>query len=114
MLLAAQPQRKAIADARVKKGWWVIRISKPLSKMNRFNRDLLVLFKEELMNPQAIEHEVEMLHELLYCVEKIDNLSVAHEVINVNKHKIYHDDKTIRNTLREHDLKAFIFLNNKN
>ena len=32
--------------------------------MNKFNRDLLVLFKEELMNPQAIEHEVELLHEL--------------------------------------------------
>ena len=42
--------------------------------MNKFNRDLLVLFKEELMNPQAIEHEVEMLHELLYSVERIDNL----------------------------------------
>jgi hypothetical protein len=38
--------------------------------MNKSNRDLLVLFKEELMSPQAIEHEVEMLHELLYDVEK--------------------------------------------
>ena len=64
--------------------------------MNKFNRDLLVLFKEELMNPQAIEHEVEMLHELLYSVERIDNLIVAHEVINLNKYKIVSDKNIIR------------------
>ena len=52
--------------------------------MNKFNRDLLVLFKEELMNPQAIEHEVEMLHELLYSVEKADNIITAYEVINLH------------------------------
>ena len=82
--------------------------------MNKFNRDLLVLFKEELMNPQAIEHEVEMLHELLYSVERIDNLIVAHEVINVNKYKISSDKNIIRMTLRHNELKPFIFLNNKN
>ena len=82
--------------------------------MNKFNRDLLVLFKEELMNPQAIEHEVEMLHELLYSVERIDNLIVAHEVINVNKYKIISDKNIIRTTLRRNELKPFIFLNNKN
>ena len=82
--------------------------------MNKFNRDLLVLFKEELMNPQAIEHEVEMLHELLYSVERIDNLIVAHEVINLNKYKIISDKNVIRMTLRQNELKPFIFLNNKN
>jgi len=82
--------------------------------MNKFNRDLLVLFKEELMNPQAIEHEVEMLHELLYSVERMDNLIVAHEVINVNKYKVISDKNTIRMTLRHNELKPFIFLNNKN
>ena len=82
--------------------------------MNKFNRDLLVLFKEELMNPQAIEHEVEMLHELLYSVERIDNLIVAHEVINLNKYKIISDKNSIRMTLRQNELKPFIFLNNKN
>ena len=82
--------------------------------MNKFNRDLLVLFKEELMNPQAIEHEVEMLHELLYSVERMDNLIVAHEVINVNKYKVISDKNIIRATLRQNELKPFIFLNNKN
>ncbi len=82
--------------------------------MNKFNRDLLVLFKEELMNPQAIEHEVEMLHELLYSVERIDNLIVAHEVINLNKYKVISDETIIRETIALKELKPFIFLNNKN
>lgn len=82
--------------------------------MNKFNRDLLVLFKEELMNPQAIEHEVEMLHELLYSVERIDNLIVAHEVINLNKYTIISDQNFIRQTLSLKELKPFVFLNNKN
>ena len=82
--------------------------------MNKSNRDLLVLFKEELMSPQAIEHEVEMLHELLYDVEKIENLVTAHEVINLNRYKIQHQYHIIRNTIRRRELKPFIFLNNKN
>ena len=82
--------------------------------MNRSNRDLLVLFKEELMSPQAIEHEVELLHELLYSVEKMDNQVIAHEVINLNKYKVQQDYHIIRETLRKKDLKPFIFLNNKN
>jgi hypothetical protein len=82
--------------------------------MNKSNRDLLVLFKEELMSPQAIEHEVEMLHELLYDVEKIENLVTAHEVINLNRYKIQHQYHIIRNTIRMRELKPFIFLCNKN
>jgi len=82
--------------------------------MNKSNRDLLVLFKEDMMSPQAIEHEVELLHELLFLVERIENLIVAHEVINVNKYKIQNDLHTVRETIRTKNLKPFIFLNNKN
>ena len=82
--------------------------------MNKSNRDLLVLFKEELMTPQAIEHEVEMLHELLYAVEKIENLVIAHEVINLNNYKIQNQYHIIRDIIRRKELKPFIFLNNKN
>ncbi len=82
--------------------------------MNKSNRDLLVLFKEDLMSPQAIEHEVEMLHELLYSVEKTENLITAHEVINLNKYKIQNQVQIIRNTIRQKVLKPFIFLSNKN
>jgi hypothetical protein len=82
--------------------------------MTKSNRDLLVLFKEELMTPQAIEHEVEMLHELLYTVEKIENLVIAHEVINLNNYRINNRFNVIRNTIRNKELKPFVFLNNKN
>ena len=82
--------------------------------MNKSNRDLLVLFKEDLMSPQAIEHEVELLHELLYAVEKIENLVIAHEVINLNNYKIQNQYHIIRNTIRRRELKPFIFLSNKN
>ncbi len=82
--------------------------------MNKSNRDLLVLFKEDLMSPQAIEHEVELLHELLYAVEKLENLVTAHEVININKYKIQNEVHIVRETIRRKALKPFVFLNNKN
>ncbi len=82
--------------------------------MNKSNRDLLVLFKEELMTPQSIEHAVELLHELLYNVERIENLVTAHEVINLNKYKIYNKFHIVRDTIRKKELKPFVFLNNKN
>ncbi len=82
--------------------------------MNNPNRDLLVLFNQELMSPQAIEHEVELLHELLYTVERIENMIIAHEVIDLNKHKIINKSHDLRTTIRQRELKPFIFLNCKN
>ncbi|MEO5908913.1 MAG: hypothetical protein ABI148_06175 [Ginsengibacter sp.] len=81
--------------------------------MDKFNRDLLVLFKEK-SNPQSIEHEVELLHELLFYVEKIDNLINTYEVVNINKYKISSNAKLVRETLGNKVLKPFVFLNNKN
>jgi hypothetical protein len=81
--------------------------------MDKFNRDLLVLFKEK-SNPKSIEHEVELLHELLFYVEKIDNLITTYEVVNINKYKISSNAKLVRETLGNKVLKPFVFLNNKN
>ena len=82
--------------------------------MNRMNRDLLVLFNQELLSPQAIEHEVEMLHELLHSVERLDNLVTAHEILDLNKYKVINKTMVVRNTIRKQELKAFVFLNCKN
>jgi hypothetical protein len=82
--------------------------------MNRINRDLLVLFNQELMSPQAIEHEVDMLHELLFDVERMDNLVRAHELIDLNKYKVISNALVLKTTIRKQDLKPFIFLNCKN
>ena len=82
--------------------------------MNKSNRDLLVMFKQELMTPQAIEHEVELLHELLFTVERLDNVVKAHEVIDLNKYKIITKAFEIKNIFRQQKEKPFVFLNNKN
>jgi len=82
--------------------------------MNNSNRDLLVLFNQELMTPQAIEHEVEMLHGILYTVENLDNIITAHEVIDVNKYKILNAPQQLRSIIRKRELNPFVFLNCKN
>jgi len=82
--------------------------------MNNPNRDLLILFNQELMTPQALQHEVDMLHELLYEVERVDNLAIAHEVLDINKHKLIKKQHELRGIIRQRTIKAFVFLNCKN
>lgn len=82
--------------------------------MNRINRDLLVLFNQELMSPQAMEHEVELLHELLFTVERLDNLVTSHEIIDLNKYKVINKQVVLRKVIRLQELKPFVFLNCKN
>lgn len=103
--------------AQIKREWWDINYRTGninLTPMNRMNRDLLVLFNQELLSPQAIEHEVEQLHELLHSVERLDNLVIAHEVLDLNKYKVINKRLVIRNTIRKQELKQFVFLNCKN
>jgi len=82
--------------------------------MNRINRDLLVLFNQELMSPKAMENEVELLHELLFTVERLENLVKAHEIIDLNKYKIINKEITLSKIIRLQELKPFVFLNCKN
>lgn len=82
--------------------------------MNKSNRDLLVLFKQDLMTPQAIEHEVAWLHELLYNVERLDNFVLAHEVIDLVRFRLTVKPTEIKKVIRSKKEQAFIFLNNKN
>jgi hypothetical protein len=82
--------------------------------MNKINRDLLVLFNHELMSPQAMENEVELLHELLFTVERLDNLVTAHEIIDLNKYKVINKQIILRKTIQLQELKPFVFLNCKN
>ncbi len=82
--------------------------------MNKSNRDLLVLFKQELMTPQAIEQEVGWLHELLFNVERLDNFVTAHEIIDLNKYKITNSSVEIKKLIRRKREQSFVFLNNKN
>jgi hypothetical protein len=78
------------------------------------NRDLLVMFKQELMTPQAMEHEVGLLHDLLFTVERLENVARAHEIIDLNKHRLITKEAEIKTFFRQHKEKAFVFINNKN
>ena len=78
------------------------------------NRDLLVLLKDESMSEHAIEREVARLNKMLFDVESFDNISVSHELIDLNKYKIYHDRKIVLQAIKEKELKPFIFLFNMN
>jgi hypothetical protein len=82
--------------------------------MNNANRDLLVLFNQELMTPQSIEHEVELLHQMLYTIERIDNLVIAHEIIDLNRYRIICKPLQLKKLIRQRELKPFVFLNCKN
>ena len=82
--------------------------------MNKSNRDLLVLFNQELMTPQSIEQEVELLHQLLYGIERIENLIIAHEAINLNKYKISNKPLLLQKLFRQRELKPFVFFFCKN
>lgn len=103
--------------ALVKKAWWDTNteiVQQTSALMNNFNRDLLVLFNQELMTPQAIEFEVEKLHILLQSVERLHNLITAHEIIDLNKYKVTNKYSNLRKVLLQGELKPFVFLNNKN
>ena len=90
---------------RTRNGW--IQVDRKAVEMNNSNRDLLVLFKHELMTPQAIEQEVGWLHELLFNVERLDNFVSAHELIDLNRYKILHDSFEIKKTIRSKNHLSF-------
>ena len=73
------------------------------------NRDLLVLLKDEFMSEHAIEREVARLNEMLFDVESFDNISVSHELIDLNKYRIYHEQKTCTPGHEGERIEAFCF-----
>ena len=82
--------------------------------MKNPNRDLLVLVKDQFMSEKAIELEVARLNEILYTVESSENICVATEIIDMNRHRIYQTKKQIASTLKEKVYKPFVFINNMN
>jgi hypothetical protein len=83
-------------------------------KMNKSNRDLLVLFKEELMSPQAVEQQLERLHEMLFKTERLDHFASAHEMIDLNRYKIHRNIVLIKKHIRSKKEVPFVFLNTLN
>ena len=84
-----------------------------IDKMKKPMRNLLVLFNQELMSHQAIEHEVDLLHQLLSNIEHPEKLLSSHEILDLNKYKVINNPIQLRKLLKA-ELKPFVFLNNKN
>lgn len=82
--------------------------------MSPRNRDLLVLTKKETMKPGELEHEVELLVDLLYHVEQMEAFCVANELIDLNRYKIIQKPHLIKQAVREKKLKPFVFISNNN
>jgi len=78
------------------------------------NRDLLVLVKNDHLNEKAIEEELEKLNQLLFNYETINNLCIAHEVLDLNVYKIHNTFKLLKKVISKKHLKPFEFLFNKN
>ncbi len=82
--------------------------------MNTSSRDLLVLSKKVSLDPQELEHEVEMLHVILFHTETISNFCQATELIDVNRYKIIKKAHLIEQVAKEEKTAPFVFLFNKN
>lgn len=82
--------------------------------MKRLKRDLILLRKDDQLDELNIEREVECLNYLLQTVETISSLCTAHELIDMNRFKIYQDTLSITKALKQKELKPFQFIINKN
>jgi hypothetical protein len=79
------------------------------------NRDILVMFRKAALSQQDIDRELMQLNNLLFEAERLNNFVQAHEVIDLNKYKIYKSSVDIKKMLRQKKLaQPFVFLNNKN
>lgn len=78
--------------------------------MKKPNRDLLVLLNQELMTPASMQHEIDFLNAMLFDAERLDNFVTAHELIDLNRYKIYKSDFEIKKFVRTKGEKPFQFL----
>jgi hypothetical protein len=82
--------------------------------MKRQTRDLLLLRKDDVQDDKAIEMEITVLNDMLQNVETTAALCVAYELIDINRFKILHDQRSISKVLKPNALKPFQFLVNRN
>ncbi len=78
------------------------------------NRDLLVLMKDECLDENAMQHELEQLNSLLLYFETVDNISVSHEVFDMNRYRIVTQPNQVQKIIDQKEVKPFVFICNKN
>ena len=79
------------------------------------DRDILVMFRHNIMSQQEMDREVMLLNELLFDTERPDSFAAAHEVLDLNRYRVINDLTLIKKMIRQKKINGpFIFLNNKN
>jgi hypothetical protein len=78
------------------------------------NRDLLVLMKDECLDEDAIQHELDQLNQLLISFDTMDNICPAHEIIDVNRYRIIDKPQQVAKIIEQEEMKPFIFISNRN
>ena len=82
--------------------------------MKRPNRDLLVLMKDERLDEDEIQNELEQLNQLLMYFETADNICLSHEVFDMNRYRIIRKPQQVQKIIDQKDVKPFVFISNKN
>ena len=80
--------------------------------MAKFNRDIIILVKDDAARDEQIEAEVKKLHEMIASVENRDVFCNAHELVARNK--ITRKKFRIMDAVSTATLRPFYFLINKN
>lgn len=82
--------------------------------MKKQTRDIILLRKNTPLDEQSIEKEVIVLNTMLQAVETTESLSIAYELIDLNRFKVIHDRAALSKALKPNALKPFQFLFNRN
>lgn len=78
------------------------------------NRDLLVLMKDECLDEDAMQYELEQLNQLLLNFDTMANICPAHEVLDMNRYKVIDKYAQVEKIMERDELKPFVFVYNKN
>jgi hypothetical protein len=82
--------------------------------MKGTERDLMLLFKQELMSPQAVQKEMSFLNLILFNVERISTLASTCELIDIARGRMIRKPVAIKSYLKLREGKPFVFLFNRN
>jgi hypothetical protein len=82
--------------------------------MKNFNRDLLVITKQNLLNQEELEQTIVGLNTVLFRAENLGVICNATEVFDLNKYKVYTSQERVAYYINKANAKAFVFICNKN
>lgn len=78
------------------------------------NRDLLYVARTAAGSALPGEYEIEYLHRMLSTVETMGRLCTCSEIIDLTLFSVITAPHLVKSVLRQHELKPFQFICNKN